>query len=362
MKSTTRHQSASQVNKDRFHTDRSLLHERDKTDESMVKSRAEIEKMTDRQVEKAREKADQNLKKHDKVTKEERAHTDSAISTERKKKKALQRQFFSEERIETNSRLAQERDYTDTETVRHEEQLTDEQQLHFTTKEALTTRNEFLAIVAHDLRNPVGAILSATDLLLEEIKPNERNGQLKWIEMIKRNAEVAYRLIGDLMDMERISEHKLEMQVANYDLNRIISEICDNFLRAAALKKVNLVVSQSKEPIFLVCDRVRISQVIANLLENALKFTPEGGKIFVEIESSDKEACVSVTDSGPGLSSENQTKIFGRFEQIHNKDRQGLGLGLYISRMLVQAHGGQIGVRSQLGQGSTFYFSLPVDQ
>lgn len=118
--------------------------------------------------------APQKQREKDKVLKEERAHMDSAISKERSQKKSMQKYYFSEERGATNTHLAEERDITDKETTRQQRLLTDEQHLHFIANEALTTRDEFLAIVTHDLRNPIGAVLSSADLLIEEIDHLEK--------------------------------------------------------------------------------------------------------------------------------------------------------------------------------------------
>lgn len=142
------------------------------------------------------------------------------------------------------------------------------------------------------------------------------------------------------MDMERIAEHKLALQMIDIDLREILTEALDNFTREATLRQVKLETPSHKEAAVVTCDRTRLSQVLTNLLDNALKFTPSGGSISVELKKSEREVYIFITDSGPGLSEENQKKIFGRFEQIHSQDRQGLGLGLYISRMLVHAHGG----------------------
>lgn len=231
---------------------------------------------------------------------------------------------------------------------------------HASTKIALTTREEFLAIVSHDLRNPLGTILSCADMLLNDFSfSNIPDEAKRWIEIVNRNAQTSLRLISDILDVERIAEGKLGLQFARHDLAEIINQAAENQAHLASTKSILLKASTvvAFDPIN--CDGDRVAQILSNLIGNALKFTPEGGTITVSAQDLGSEVIVSVEDTGQGIAADKKDQIFERFAQIGNKDRRGLGLGLFISKILVESHGGKIWVSSSLGHGSVFYFSLP---
>ncbi len=134
----------------------------------------------------------------------------------------------------------------------------------------------------------------------------------------------------------------------------------ESFIHAAISKNVLLRSIPSVTTSEIFCDRDRIVQVLSNLIGNALKFTSDGGKIIIKTESTDQEIIISVSDTGPGIPVEKTQKIFEKFAQLGSKDRNGLGLGLHISKMLVESHGGKLWVESQFGYGSTFFVSIPA--
>ena len=231
---------------------------------------------------------------------------------------------------------------------------------HTKTKASLTTRDEFLAIVSHDLRNPIGAISSCMEMLLEESVERKIDKETRsWIELAKRNADSSLRLINDILDMERIAEGKLELEVTRCDIGKLIKETMDSFVHAAAAKNVLLRCVPTVITETLDCDRDRLVQVLSNLIGNALKFTPEGGKIVLKAEGAAADVTISVRDTGIGIHDEKKDQIFEKFTQLGSKDRRGLGLGLHISKMLVEAHGGKLWVESKLGEGSLFSIKLP---
>jgi len=238
------------------------------------------------------------------------------------------------------------------------ELLSQEQQSHQKTKATLTTREEFLAIVSHDLRNPLNNISMATQNLLEEPKDVK-----ELASSINRSADEMLRLIEDLLDVERIAVGKLTLNIEQHDVSEIIKEAVEKFKGTAASKGITLEAAPQDVCGYVVCDRSRVMQVLSNLIGNAIKFTPAKGQICVSCQRAGPEGGevrISVSDTGEGIAPEKIKTIFDRFSQIHNQDRRGIGLGLYIAKMMVEEHAGRISVESKLGAGSTFHFTLPL--
>jgi signal transduction histidine kinase len=238
------------------------------------------------------------------------------------------------------------------------ELLSQEQERHQETKATLTTREEFLAIVSHDLRNPLNHISMAAQNLLEEPKDVK-----ELASSINRSAGEMLRLIQDLLDIERIAIGKLTLHYEEYDLSEIIKEAVEKFKGDAASKEITLSAKAEDVCGYVVCDRSRVMQVLSNLIGNAIKFTPAKGQICVSCAragTEGKEVQVSVSDTGEGIATEKIRTIFERFSQINSQDRRGIGLGLYIAKMMVEEHPGRIWVESKLGEGSTFHFTLPL--
>jgi signal transduction histidine kinase len=239
--------------------------------------------------------------------------------------------------------------------------LSQEQESHRKTQTALTTREEFLAIVSHDLRNPLNHISMAAQNLFEE--PGEQENVKEVAASIQRSAGEMLRLIQDLLDIERIAIGKLILHYEKHNISEIITEVVGDFQRDAAVKGVTLTAKPEAGCGDVVCDRSRVMQVLSNLIGNAIKFTPAKGEICVSCAQTGpdrKDLQVSVSDTGAGIAPEKIETIFERFSQINSQDRRGIGLGLYIAKMMVEEHPGRIWVESKLGEGSTFHFTLPV--
>jgi signal transduction histidine kinase len=367
--------------KERGYTDESLTTERGKTDDSLFALRRKAEQETDAIVKSDRKEADSTRDRrrvdHDRNTKvdsglikqraaddkivlNERAKSDCAIQNERIEKDRALSEFLHREREETDDNLSHEREQTDVAVLNSSKLLTDEVGLHSRTKAELTTRDELLAIVSHDLKNPIGSVLSCAEMLLDdpefsEIKPDLRN----WIQLIKRNAETSLRLISDILDMERIAEGKLELRPTQQSLSKLVRESIEPFAHRASAKRVLLRALPSGTDVLSYFDRERLSQVLSNLIGNAIKFTPEGGSITLRVQQTPHQTEVQVRDTGEGIPDEEKQRIFHRYAQIGKKDHRGLGLGLYISKMLIESHGGQLWVTSAPDRGSIFHFSLP---
>lgn len=378
------------LEKERSSTDQSLNAERDKTNESLLKGRDEVERHTDRIVQSERDKIDksalearnkidsnnrQNQKEEfsgvimhlkrerlesDKTIELERSKVDKAIELERNLKETMANRLLGQERELTDKNLSAERCLTDSRVEDASTKLEIEIAGHSQTKISLTTRDEFLAIVSHDLKNPIGAIFSCADMLLQDGNLGSMSSDLKsWIDFIKRNADISLRLISDLLDVERIAQGMLQVKIEKQKISKIISQAVETFTQPATAKKLTLVYDPPDISDVAFCDHDRVLQVLSNLIANAIKFTSKGGSILVRTEIQDDKLVVSVCDTGSGIPEDKKEQIFDRFAQLSSKDRTGLGLGLYISKMLIEAQAGHLWVVSKLGEGSKFYFSLP---
>ncbi len=367
---------------EREKTNESLDQERGKIDESLTDQQVKTIQETDALMESDRHDADlvrqqrrsQNDEKFaatDRLTaqrkieddnvKSERSLMDIALQRERDINEAAASELFARERSATDKNLKAERVQTDIEVGKSAGLLEDELALHLKTKADLLTRDEFSAIVSHDLKNPIGAILSSAEIILENPEFHKLNSDLKsWVQMIQRNAGVSLRLINDILDMERVAEGKLQVEKKNHCLVHLMNDCVQTHLYAAKEKNIKLTGVSLQTSITAHFDRDRVQQVLSNLIGNAIKFTPEFGTVNVSIRANEKNIELIVKDSGPGIAKNQQAKIFERFSQIKNKDRRGLGLGLYISKMLIEAHDGRIWVDSVLGQGSQFHIELPI--
>jgi len=261
------------------------------------------------------------------------------------------------ERLQTDAATERGRAHYQASAKSSAESLSREQESHRKTKSALTTREEFLAIVSHDLRSPLNHISMAVQNLLEG--PGEPQDVKEIAASIKRSTGEMLRLIQDLLDIETIAIGKLVLHYDTYDIGEIIREVVGDFKGEAASKQITLT-ADPEAGCDAVCDRSRVVQVLSNLIGNAIKFTPAKGQICVSCLRSGAEGVqVSVSDTGAGIAPERMESIFERFSQIDSRDRRGIGLGLYIAKMMVEEHPGRIWVESKLGEGSTFYFTLP---
>jgi len=224
---------------------------------------------------------------------------------------------------------------------------------------ATRARDDMLAIVAHDLRNPLNTIFMSAQFLGEIVAEGEHPTEAKQISIVRRAAERMNRLIQDLLEVKRIEGGNLTVERRDTDAASVVSEALDLLRPIAAASSLTLDAAISPDTPRVSVDPPRIQQVLSNLIGNAIKFTPAGGQIILGTESGDKEARFVVTDTGPGIPPDQLPHIFGRFYQGKRTDRRGIGLGLAIAKGIVEAHGGRIWVESQLGKGSSFYFTVP---
>ena len=228
--------------------------------------------------------------------------------------------------------------------------------------DALVNRDDFLAIVTHDLRDLLGGIVVSAAVISKSAPRNEAgSGTLVEAQRIQRYAARMNRLIGDLTDVASIDAGKLAIAPSSRDLGSVIAEAEESFKAAASAKGISLLYTITAGPLRAVFDHDRILQVLANLISNSLRFTPEGGKIVISGERDAANVRLSVVDTGPGIAEGALDSIFERFSQAGRKDRRGgLGLGLYISRCIIEAHGGRIWAERQSGAGARIVLTLPA--
>src|SRR5919106_3539980 len=227
-------------------------------------------------------------------------------------------------------------------------------------------QKEFINVASHELRTPIQPILGLSEVLHAKIKDTE---QRQLLYTITRNAKRLQRLTDDILDVTKIESQSLKLNKERFNLNDVITNVIDEIITSREFKNEkndddddNIKLEYSPKDIFVEADRVRVTQVISNLLNNAIKFTKEG-KITIAIEKKDDEEIIviSIKDTGIGIDSEMFPKLFSKFA---SKSYQGTGLGLFICKSIVEAHGGKIWAENnnntQEKKGATFYFTLPT--
>ena len=225
----------------------------------------------------------------------------------------------------------------------------------------IRARDDMIGIVSHDLRNPVNAIRMLTGVMLDRDR-----GELLVPEMvdyasvIRQAAEQMDSLIRDLLDLTRVEAGRLAVSSHRENTEELLSDALRTLAPVAAEKSLTLRLTAPDDLPDVIADRERIAQALSNLIGNAVKFSPPGGEIVVRVAVLESEIVISVTDNGRGMTPEQLTHAFDRFWQSSRTDRQGAGLGLAITKGIVEAHGGRIWVESVPGSGSTFYFTLPI--
>ena len=225
---------------------------------------------------------------------------------------------------------------------------------------ATRARDQILGIVAHDLRNPLSTILMSAELL-REVLPAE-SASHRQAEIIARAGSHMKRLIQDLLDVKRIESGRLVIEPRNMAVAGLLRDTSEMLRAQAAANSLRLDVDAPADLPAVWADPQRIQQVLANLIGNAIKFTPKGGRIAVHASRLESEVRVAVTDTGDGIPAEQLPHVFAQFWQGSRTDKRGIGLGLAIARGIVEAHGGRIWVDSTVGTGSEFFFTLPVSE
>lgn len=355
----TRADEAQQLHRES--TDRSLRTERDKADDGIWEQRQAVEREADAVLHQARERADEIVQaarddsdrehgdpqagaqrqraRADRVLGEERSTADALLERERAERRRYLADFFEVEREATDQGLSGERQHAD---------------------QLIAARDEFLANASHDLRSILSGLALNSDCLLSCASEGKDDENL-WRRARANRRLVAQmnRLVSDLLDVACIQVGQLAIVPESVEVSGLLRETVEAFAPIAEAMHVTLDAKLPELSLRANLDEGRILQVLANLVSNAIKFTPPKGTVSIRFHTSGQEIQFSVKDSGIGISEDALPSVFERFRQVRT-DRRGLGIGLHIAKGIVEAHGGRMWAESQVAAGSTFHFALPV--
>jgi signal transduction histidine kinase len=222
-------------------------------------------------------------------------------------------------------------------------------------------KSEFLANMSHELRTPLNAIIGFSEVLNDRMFGELNDKQGEYLQDIHASGQHLLSLINDILDLSKIEAGRMELELADFHLPTAIDNALILVRERASRRGIRLGSALDESLGTIRADERKVKQVLLNLLSNALKFTPEGGRIDVRAAMHDGAAEISVTDTGVGIAPEDQEAIFEEFRQVGTADKkvEGTGLGLALSRKFIELHGGRIWVKSEVGQGSTFTFTMP---
>ncbi|MBV9956921.1 MAG: ATP-binding protein [Acidobacteria bacterium] len=230
-------------------------------------------------------------------------------------------------------------------------------------RELAEMKEEFLALTTHDLRSPLtvisGVINFFTSGRLGELSPEQKN----MVTMMERNTQSLIELVNDLLDASKLESGTMRLDMAAIDLGGVVGELRETMEPLAKEKGLTLEEKLPQDLPPVEADRAKLRRILVNLLSNAVKFTNRGGHVSINAEQQNGRVLISVSDTGVGIAQEDVDRLFDKYEQARSRatrGEKGTGLGLYITRQLVELHGSRIEVKSELGRGSTFAFSLPV--
>ena len=221
-------------------------------------------------------------------------------------------------------------------------------------------RSEFLGNVSHELRTPIFTIQGMLETLLNGAL-DDREVSRDFIERTLRNTQRLGVLLGDLIEISRIESGDMKMSFRYFDIDEFLTPIVGEFLQDSVKKKINLIYTRPKQHVEVFGDRDRLRQVMVNLIDNALKYTPEQGSVEIGVETAQHQTTISVRDTGVGIAAEHLPRIFERFYRVdkqRSREAGGTGLGLAIVKHIIEAHGSSVHVESVVGKGSTFRFTL----
>jgi signal transduction histidine kinase len=229
-------------------------------------------------------------------------------------------------------------------------------------EKASRQKSDFLATMSHELRTPLNAIIGFSEVLQEQMFGELNERQLADVNEVLDAAEHLLSLINDVLDLAKVESGRMELELSQVTIPDVLRSAVSMHSERASRGGIDLALSSEPEEITVTADERRVRQVVFNLLSNAIKFTPNGGRVDVSARTNDGHVEIAVADTGPGVPPEDLETIFEEFEQSSDgKKVEGTGLGLPLSRKLVELHSGQLWVESNVGRGSTFRFTLPVE-
>jgi signal transduction histidine kinase len=222
-------------------------------------------------------------------------------------------------------------------------------------------KGDFLATMSHELRTPLNSILGFSEVLLSSQPLNDK--QLRWVRNIQSSGERLLNLINDILDLAKIEAGKMQIRLEEFSIHDVGEGLVNMFRPLAEKKNIDLRSQFDPAIPLLRQDPIKLQQILSNLLSNALKFTPEGGRVLLKVEAAPPEVVINVSDTGVGIAAEEQELVFEKFRQGGNpltREHAGTGLGLSIVRELSKLLGGEVALQSELGRGSTFVVRLPL--
>ncbi|SRR5579884_1216131 len=237
--------------------------------------------------------------------------------------------------------------------------ITERKQIEEERLEIDQRKDDFISLAGHELKTPLTSLKGYVQLLRKKIEHQDSVDYPFFLKRIDMQINKLTKLVGDLLDVNRAQTGKLTYTEEVFALDELVEEIRETLQEGSR----HQLIFESRTPLQIYGDRDRIGQVLINLLNNAIKYSPRSDKIIIRAEQKGEEAVVSIQDSGIGIAEEDQEKVFGRFYRVHDADQKifpGMGIGLYISHEIIQRHHGQIWVNSKKGEGSTFGFQLPL--
>jgi len=222
------------------------------------------------------------------------------------------------------------------------------------------TKDDFLSLVSHELRTPLSSVLLYSEMLLDGLADSEQS-RTEFLTTIVENCKRLTRLINDVLDLSKIEAGRMPFKLEELNFKELVAETLSGIRPAITSKGINLDYKDVDPRIRLWADKDRIIQVLTNIISNAIKFTPEGGKISISLASEGKMGVVAVKDTGKGIRKEDIPKVFDRFSQLESIDHhsEGTGLGMTISKSIIERLGGRIWIESEHGRGTTVFFTLP---
>lgn len=226
----------------------------------------------------------------------------------------------------------------------------------------------FVSIAAHELRTPLTSIRGYLQVLMSEYKDKMNEDQMDLLKNIEISANQLYALVENLLDVSRVERGSLNIKRESLDYGALVKEAVGEFKTRASQKNISLGIVPGSQIPKISVDRVRIKEVLSNLLNNAVLYTPANGRILIYVNQRGNDVVTSVVDNGPGITAEVIPHLFTQFyralrsSDMQDPNPQGSGLGLFICKSIIDMHKGKIWVESQLGKGSAFIFSLPIYQ
>jgi len=345
----------------RNEADRGLSRQRKAADAE--RSRRSSSKPISRELEVERRSAATSLtrerRRADQLVARQRRRFESVLAEERRQQRKTEESLFERERGRTDRDLGDERGRTDFAFLAAERRLGLARTASEKAAAAVLLRDEFMAIISHDLRTPLNVIAINAARLAKMVPVGEGVDQIrKMCVQIEEATGRIGRMVDDLLDAERMALANLRVPARPGDLRDPAREAIELITPLVSDQGISLAAALPEDPVVATFDRDRILQVFSNLLGNAVKFTPKGGMVQLAMAGNGRIIRVSISDTGPGIPLDQHERVFRRFTQVGG-GRGGVGLGLYIARRIVEAHGGKIGLVSRPGEGSTFFFTLP---